>query len=41
MWMWGQVLNLLGAQQAAVPPNPAIDTEGFLRSAAAAARHRD
>ncbi len=28
----------LGAQQAAVPPNPAIDMEEFLRSAAAAAR---
>ena len=31
----------LAAQQAAVPPNPAIDMDGFLRSATAAARHRE
>lgn len=31
----------LGAQQPAVPPNPEIDMAGFLRSAEAAARHRE
>ena len=31
----------LGAQQAAVPANPEIDIEGYLRSTKAAARHRE
>jgi hypothetical protein len=31
----------LAAQQVAAPPNPAIDMDGFLRSATAAARHRE